>query len=209
MHHFEMRRAVHRLRLRARCGRCKMLLDERWDRTLPPLPPPPAQTPPSTTSEENSVEKTLAPPAAPGKVNRRRLTRAMRRKLLADRTARKLTYDSESSVHSAANAVECSDENLPAETAGTAVIGGGGGESSAAPQMQQLSHIPADTKCPIQNEQAVNNVLVVEARKDSAPGDHPPYPKVRPPHPSPQAGPRRQPPLTQPWQRLCQMLRRG
>ncbi len=59
VHHFEVRKAVNRLRSRAECSRCKMLLEERWDRMLPPLPPPPAQTPPSITSDESSVEDRL------------------------------------------------------------------------------------------------------------------------------------------------------
>ncbi len=87
-----------------------MLLDERWDRMLPPLPPHPAQTPLADTAEEISAGGSPVLPAVPAKINRRRLIRAMHRKLLADRTARKLIYDSGSSMHSAATAFECSDE---------------------------------------------------------------------------------------------------
>ena len=67
---------------------------------------------------------------------------------------------------------------LDIETAGTAVLNEGvessaasqmQQSSSAAPQAQQLSQSPVDPECPIQNEQAANNVLVVEARRNSAP----------------------------------------
>ena len=64
-------------------------------------------------------------------------------------------------------------DRLEIETAGTAVLNEGV-ESSAAPQAQQLSQSPVDPECPIQNEQPANNVLVVEARRDSAPADHAP-----------------------------------
>ena len=65
------------------------------------------------------------------------------------------------------------DEDRLAETAGTAVLNEGVG-SSAAPQAQQLSQIPVDSNCPIQNDQTGNDVLMVEARRDNAPADHAP-----------------------------------
>ena len=168
MQHLEVRKAVHRLRSRAKCSRCKMLLNERWDSMLPPLPLHPAQTPPSQIAGKPPMQETPIPPAAPVKVKCRRRTRAMRRTKLADRTARKLTYSSDSSLLSAATALECSEGGRHAETAGTAVLNEGvessaasqmQQSSSAAPQAQQPSQSPVDPECPIQNEQAAKQCV--------------------------------------------------
>ncbi len=103
--HMEVRKALYRLGSRAKRGRCRILLDERWDRMLPPLPLHPAQALHSNTAEKSSVEETPVPPAAPAKVNCRRWTRATRRTMPADRTARTLTYSRDSGTRLLWNAL--------------------------------------------------------------------------------------------------------